>query len=162
MKKICGYVLFAIMLLALVANAALAQNGTIKGVVTDDQTGATLPGATVLVEKTAYGAATDMDGKYVIANLPPGSYSLLVRFIGYTPIRQLITIGAGEEQVVDFKLTASAVQVNPIVITAIGTAAEREKLAVTVSSVNDQELESAGAHDIDYRSCGKSPGRVYD
>ncbi|MFZ1979528.1 MAG: carboxypeptidase-like regulatory domain-containing protein, partial [Bacteroidota bacterium] len=70
MKKICGYVLFAVMLLAVVANAALAQNGTIKGVVTDDQTGATLPGATVLVEKTAYGAATDQDGKYIIANLP--------------------------------------------------------------------------------------------
>jgi TonB-linked SusC/RagA family outer membrane protein len=148
MKKICGYVLFAVMLLALVANAALAQNGTIKGVVTDDQTGATLPGATVLVEKTAYGAATDQDGKYVIANLSPGSYSLLVRFIGYTPVRQLITIGAGEEQVVDFKLTASAVQVNPIVVTAIGTEAEREKLAVSVSTVTDKELETTGAHDI--------------
>jgi TonB-linked SusC/RagA family outer membrane protein len=158
MKKICGYVLFAVMLLALVANAALAQNGTIKGVVTDDQTGATLPGATVLVEKTAYGAATDMDGKYVIANIPPGSYSLLVRFIGYTPVRQLITIGAGEEQAVDFKLTASSIQVNPVVVTAIGTQAERDQMGTSVSSVDAAELVTAGAHDIISDLEAKAPG----
>ncbi len=53
-----------------------AQTGTIRGQVTDAETGETLIGVTVVLEGTTTGAPTDLDGKYSIANIEPGTYSI--------------------------------------------------------------------------------------
>lgn len=60
-----------------------AQNGTITGVVTDATTQEAIIGANVIVQGTQVGAATDVDGKFSIANVKPGTYSLVVSFITY-------------------------------------------------------------------------------
>ena len=48
--------------------------GKIQGKVTDLQTGEALIGANVLVVGTSFGAATDVNGEFVINNLDPGVY----------------------------------------------------------------------------------------
>ncbi len=60
-----------------------AQTYSIKGKVSDSQTGEPLIGANVLIQFTNYGAATDLDGNYEINNLSPGNYKLQISFIGY-------------------------------------------------------------------------------
>jgi len=60
-----------------------AQNGSISGVVTDATTKETVIGANVVIEGTTVGAATDIDGKFTIANLKPGTYNLRVTFVTY-------------------------------------------------------------------------------
>ena len=69
-------------------NIASAQWGEIKGIVTDNDTKATIPGANVYVESKGMkiGAATDMDGKFTIKPLPAGIYNLYVSFTGYTTL----------------------------------------------------------------------------
>lgn len=57
--------------------------GKIAGVVTDAGTGEPLPGVNVFLDGTSMGAATDLDGYYVILNVPPGLYTLKVVNIGY-------------------------------------------------------------------------------
>ncbi|HBX45864.1 MAG TPA: hypothetical protein DEG28_08295, partial [Porphyromonadaceae bacterium] len=56
------------------SNAVLAQHGTIKGKITDAKTKEALIGASVLIEGTTNGAAADLDGGFVIANISPGNY----------------------------------------------------------------------------------------
>ena len=58
-------------------------SGQIRGVVKDSTTGDVLYGANVWLKGTSIGAATDMEGKYRIPNVPAGSYTLVVRYIGY-------------------------------------------------------------------------------
>jgi outer membrane receptor protein involved in Fe transport len=58
--------------------------GKIAGVVTDKSTGDPLPGVNVIVEGTTLGASTDIDGYYVILNVPPGFYNVKASYIGYT------------------------------------------------------------------------------
>ena len=57
--------------------------GKIAGVITDDQTGEPLGGVNVSIEDMPLGAATDLDGYFVILNVPPGNYTLNVNYVGY-------------------------------------------------------------------------------
>lgn len=57
--------------------------GKITGKVIDTQTGEELIGINVLVEGTTTGAATGVDGLYIINNIEPGVYSLIFSGVGY-------------------------------------------------------------------------------
>lgn len=57
--------------------------GKIAGKVTDTQTGEELIGINVLIEGTTTGAATGIDGTYIINNIEPGVYTLIFSGVGY-------------------------------------------------------------------------------
>ncbi|UCH09512.1 MAG: TonB-dependent receptor [Fidelibacterota bacterium] len=63
------------------------ETGKIAGKVTDEATGDPLTGANVLVEGTTFGAATNVDGRYVILGVPVGTFTVRCEFIGYRPVR---------------------------------------------------------------------------
>ena len=63
-----------------------ATTGKIAGRVLDANTGEGLPGANVIIEGTAMGAAADPEGNYFIINVPPGVYTLRAKMIGYKTI----------------------------------------------------------------------------
>ena len=63
-----------------------AQTGTIRGTITDAKTNEPLIGASVLIAGTTHGAAADLDGNYVIQNVPSGTYSLVVSYVAYESV----------------------------------------------------------------------------
>jgi outer membrane receptor protein involved in Fe transport len=63
-----------------------AQTGKITGIVTDQSTGAPLEGAQVFLTGTGYGALTSANGRYFILNVPPGTYQVSARRIGYSTV----------------------------------------------------------------------------
>ena len=75
---------FAILLLSV----PLFANGTLKGKVTDKSTNEALIGANVIVLNHSWGAATDIDGFYEIKNIPAGTYSIKVTYVGYAPFEK--------------------------------------------------------------------------
>jgi TonB-linked SusC/RagA family outer membrane protein len=158
MRKLCWYILASLILLVFVAAFAQAQTGTIKGTITDAQTGESLIGANVFLERTSYGAATDSKGVYEIQTVLAGQYTLVVSYIGYEQYRQSITVRANQTVTVDVKLKPTSVTLSPVVVTAIGTRVEREKLGVSVSSVAGSSLATVGAHDIITDIAAKAPG----
>jgi TonB-dependent receptor len=62
---------------------AAAQNGIVFGEIKDAETGEPLVGATVSVEGSTIGAATDIDGRYIIRSVPSGPQVMVFRYIGY-------------------------------------------------------------------------------
>jgi len=58
--------------------------GKITGRITDASTGEPLIGANIVVKNTYLGGATDLDGYYVILNVPPGEFTIEATYIGYT------------------------------------------------------------------------------
>jgi len=66
--------------------------GTIRGIVTDSRTGEPLTSASVVIEGTNVGAATDINGFYIIENVPPGNYIISAYFIVYGSRRDSISI----------------------------------------------------------------------
>ncbi|MBX2992453.1 MAG: TonB-dependent receptor [Bacteroidetes bacterium] len=93
--------------------------GKIAGEVKDSQTGETIIGASVVIQGTTLGAATNIEGYYVILNIPPGTYTLVASSVGYN--RKIVT---GVSVSVDltttqrFELVPEAVQAEEVVVTA--------------------------------------------
>ena len=75
----------------LAALSLSAQNGTLKGTVTDAITGETIPMANIVVKSdgvTIIGGASDFDGNFTIKPITPGTYTVEISFIGYATVRQ--------------------------------------------------------------------------
>ena len=91
--------------------------GKIAGKVTDQKTGEPLPFVNIILEETNFGAATDIDGNYVILNIPPGKYNLKAQYIGYQAVVvENISVSIDLTTTIDFKLTESAVELEEIVV----------------------------------------------
>ncbi|WP_420317604.1 TonB-dependent receptor [Ekhidna sp.] len=93
---------------------------TIKGQVTDEQSGAPVIGATVLILESdpPMGGITDAEGFFKIENVPIGRQSIGISYLGYEPITiPNVLVGAGKEVVVNGKLRESLEQLDEVVVT---------------------------------------------
>ncbi|GAB4287406.1 MAG: hypothetical protein Kow0098_03910 [Ignavibacteriaceae bacterium] len=91
--------------------------GKVAGKVTDKATGEPLPFVNVLIEGTNYGAATDLDGNYVILNVPPGRYSIKAQYIGYQPVIVTdVVVNIDLTTEVNFELSESAVELEAVIV----------------------------------------------
>ncbi|WP_054685942.1 beta-sandwich domain-containing protein [Rhodothermus marinus] len=136
----------------------LAQTGTIRGTVTDATTGDILPGAQIVLKELNTGAATDVDGKYTIPNVPPGTYTLEARFVGYRIVQVSVQVDPGEEVVQDFALEPTMLELEEVVVTGTGGLARRLEVGNTVEQVTAAELERVAIADFGDIIQGKAPG----
>ena len=81
-RLLAGLAVFV--LFAVAVPTAEAQTGKLTGVVTDAQSGVPLEGAQLILQGTGITALTGSNGRYFLVNVPPGTYTVLVRRIGYT------------------------------------------------------------------------------
>ena len=68
--------------------------GGISGKITDAGSGDFLPGANVVLDGTNYGASSDRFGEFTISNVPDGSYTLTVTYVGYADYSDSVTVGS--------------------------------------------------------------------
>ena len=97
-------VVLALLTAAPLAAQAPQKTGTIQGVVMD-YTGEMLPLASVKIEGTALGVATDLDGRYRIENVPVGAYTVTASFAGFDlGTRREVEVYRGAPHILDFEL----------------------------------------------------------
>jgi TonB family protein len=95
-----------------------ADYSKIYGTVMDAKTGEAIPGANIILEGTNQGAATDMNGNFVVSNVLPGDYALHCRVIGYRDERLRVSANGGQSTLVNFKLNQSFIQGETVTVTA--------------------------------------------
>ena len=69
-----------IQLLILLSSIIFSQNGIISGFISDSSSVEALIGANVIIQETGQGMATDINGYYIIQNINPGEYTLMVSY----------------------------------------------------------------------------------
>jgi len=94
---------------------AQAQNATVSGKVTDSGSGEGLIGATVIIEGSSTGGSTDVSGNYSFS-ANPGSYTLIVSYIGYESVSRSVTINAGSNNY-DFSMSEGGTALSEILVT---------------------------------------------
>src|SRR5437867_3218408 len=94
------------------------QTSAIAGQVTDSKTGQGVAGVDILLLGTKWRATTSVDGRYLLPDLSPGSYTLLARRIGYRSDSRAVTVTAGQDLTVDVVLQASVTTLQDVVVTA--------------------------------------------
>lgn len=135
MKKI-----FAVLLACL--SLAIGQNdGSIIGIVIDNETKSPSIGANVLIRGTFWGAATDENGEFNINHIPFGRYTITVTVIGYKPYEEILVLSAEKPTVrVSAKLEREVIQSSQIVVTASRSEQNIMDLPLSVSLVSPRKI----------------------
>ncbi len=153
-KHTKGIFKICMILLMIFGQFVFAQNrGSIKGFVYDKDTKEPLPGANVLIKGTSLGAACNLDGEYIIRNIPAGKHTITVSYIGYESQTLDVEILANRTLSQDFYLKLTTIQGQDIIITAqaqgqlaaINQQLTSDKIANVVSEARIQELPDFNA-----------------
>jgi len=127
---------FLVLLVVLMAQFTFAQERAVSGVVSDNA-GLPLPGVSVLVKGTKSGTQTDFDGKYSIK--ASSSQVLIFSYIGMST--QEIKASSST---INVKMVSSAVELEGVVVTALGIKREKKSLGYATQEIKAADL-TAGA-----------------
>ena len=131
MRKIVSVLFLALML----PFCALAQTKTVKGVVYEEETGQTLPGATISIEGSTRGVIADLDGAFEISGIKPTD-KLKVEFSGKEP--QIITVGDGTNFLIRMKDQAN--ELDEVTVVAFGKQ-KKESVIGSITTVDVSTLK---------------------
>jgi hypothetical protein len=139
MKKLLLFFLFTTIILSI---PVFSQTGKINGIVRDAQTGKPLIGANILIEGTTTGAATNIDGFYVITNVSPGTFSLRASMVGYTPqVIQDVRVNIDLTTEINILLTSETIGIDEVVVVA-QIPVVRQDVSSSVVNLNIKEIEN--------------------
>lgn len=128
----------------------MAQNGELRGTITDKKTGEPLFGATVFLIDTDFGAATNSDGQYVLSEIPANTYNIRVSFIGYqSQIIYNVVIRSEGNIDVDVQLEQAEFGLDEVVV-SVNPFTKLETTPLSIQNLNQQEIASypGGNNDI--------------
>lgn len=95
-----------------------AQNGSLTGVIIDENSKETIIGANVLLVGTDFGTSTDFDGFYAINNVPPGKYTVRISYIGYENMTiNEVEISGGEKAKLDVVMSTNSLVLAEVTVT---------------------------------------------
>ncbi len=120
--------LFGLMVILLTTSLFGQQYGQIVGKVVENGTDMELPGANILVEGTSLGAASGIQGKYVISRVPAGEQTVKVSYLGYETETVTVTVLAGQSIEQNFTLDQTSVAGEEVVVW--GTRAKGQAMAL--------------------------------
>ncbi len=109
---------------------AWAQAVYVQGIVSDQQQNP-LVGATVLVQETQTSTASDARGRFQVRLEKAGTYTLSVRYIGYQPYLQQLSLVAGETRFVRVELTQNEGKIQEITVRGKNPNDTRQEVSIT-------------------------------
>jgi outer membrane receptor protein involved in Fe transport len=129
--------------------------GVVTGIVVEAETGDPLPGANVTIEGTSRGTTTDLNGRYRLKELKPGTYDLIFSFVGFQrKTVQGVEVAAGETTTLDVSLWEETAQLDEVVVSAevarnseAGLLKDRQKAAAVSNAISAERISQSGAGD---------------
>ena len=148
-KLLAFFLLFALIFLIDGTYLAAQTTGKIKGRVIEQRSGEPLIGASVVVEGTNRGAATDANGEYVILNMYPGKYNLVFRMMGYSTRKVAdVAISVNRTVTVDAQLQDEVLAGEEIVVTASAIGIKKDQTS-SLRNVSAESCETLPIPDVD-------------
>jgi len=165
MKKILltRTLLFISIFSLILTTPIVSQNCKISGIVIDTKTSSPLPGANALLLGTSLGAAANLDGKFLITSIPPGEYTLRIRYIGYSSKDIKIRLKSNQKLQIQVQLDYQTINLGEDVVVsaqrqgqvaAINQQLTSSSIVNVVSADKIKELPDANAAE----AIGRLPG----
>ena len=111
--------------------SSFSQTGTIRGFVSDKNTGESIIFCNVTIDGTSHGSQTDLNGMYTLSKIPAGEHKIAVTFIGYKKLTQDISLNKGQILTLKFELESSTVNIGEVEISA-----ERQEMKTDVKAAS--------------------------
>ena len=138
-----------LLVLGIPALTMAGTTGKVAGVVKDGKTGEAIVGASILLQGTSMGAATNLDGYYVILNVPPGSYNLVASGVGYTKkVVSGIHVSIDLTTTIDFNLESEVIQTGEEVVVTAERPLIRKDLTSSQARVDASQIEQLAVHEV--------------
>ncbi len=140
--RLSSYVLLCL-LLAFAVPALYAQSaGKITGRVIDAANGETLPGVSVyLAENPSIGTVTNLEGRYFLLSVPPGTYTVVMSYVGFTTVQtEGVEVFSGRTTEVDAELREAIIEGEEIIVMAERPIVVRDR-TTTVSFVSQEAID---------------------
>lgn len=127
----------SVVLLALTVVPGSGQaNGRLVGSVTDGESGEGLPGVNLMLEDTGWGTSTDLEGRFDLQSIAPGTYVVRASIIGYEAYQGKVKIRAERETRLDLHLHPSPIHLGEVLVQS-----ERAYSAASSRSVRAFDLK---------------------
>jgi len=133
-------------------NAAIAQQ-KITGTVTSADDGQAIPGVQVVVKGTTIGTTTDLDGNYDLT-VNEQAETLVFKFVGMATKE----VEIGDRNVINVTLEPDVMDIEGVVVTALGITREQKKLGYSVSTVDEDEIKRSSSTNVLNSLNGKVAG----
>ncbi|WP_066222142.1 TonB-dependent receptor [Formosa haliotis] len=130
-----------IMVLFVTTFSSLAQTGQVQGTITD-QNAITVPGASVLLEEINKGAVSDFNGKFTLVNIAPGTYTLVIKYLGYADYSQQITVNPTVTTNLSISLTEQNTELDEVQIVGLGFGSQARALNTQKNKQNITNIVS--------------------
>lgn len=142
-----------LMTIIAVAIGASAQGHNVSGIVVSSDDNEPIVGATVMVTGTTLGTTTDIDGRFLLTNVPTSAKTLKVSYVGMTS--QEVPIVKGEIKIV---LGLNTELLDEVVVTALGISRSEKSLGYAATQVDAGEIERARTNNVMEALQGKVAG----
>ncbi|GJQ20449.1 MAG: TonB-dependent receptor [Bacteroidia bacterium] len=147
--------------LLLVPGLAFSQGVDIRGIITDSTTAEKLPFANVVLAGTNKGAASNINGFYLIPNVPPGEYTISASSVGYERKQQRVFVGLTGPVIVNLSLVPTTVEMAEVVVTESGKRELKEiNTSVHILDQKDIKIVPVTVQEDVFRSITILPGIV--
>ena len=128
-----------------------AQVSKVTGVVTSEEDGLPIVGASVLVKGTTVGTVTDLDGNFTLTNVPSSAKTLVVSFIG------LQTQELEIKPIMKVVLRSDSEMLDEVMVVAYGTA-KKSSFTGSASTIKAEQITSGSKESLDKAFSGKMAG----
>jgi Outer membrane receptor proteins, mostly Fe transport len=138
-------ILLTILSLFLFIGLAKAQNGVLKGKITDKLSQEALIGASVVLEGTTNGTISDIDGNYELKGIDEGVHTVVISFIGYSVIKSEVTITEAQVSIQNYELSADLIGLDQVTVTGVVNQKSNIESSVALTTLKPKFVEVFGA-----------------
>ena len=132
----------------------LAPTKVVTGIVTDQETGEPMPGVNVIVNGTATGTVTDVNGKFSI-EVDNDESILIFSFIGY----ERLEIKVDGRSQIDVALKADIISLSEVLVVGYGTTTKEKNLA-SITTADPRQIKNLGVVNMADGLAGRVPGLI--
>src|SRR5438045_1156064 len=137
----------ALCVLGAAAGSAQTALGSLRGSVLDQQ-GGTLPGVAVtarhVATNTVQTTVTAAEGRYLLANLPPGAYEVTTELSGFRPLKEQLELRVGQDLTVNFTMKLADIAETVVVVGSSVTVQTQSTLSTVITNKQIDELPTVG------------------
>ncbi|HAR38247.1 MAG: SusC/RagA family TonB-linked outer membrane protein [Bacteroidetes bacterium GWD2_45_23] len=128
------------LLLSVLTLSVSAQNITVRGTVTDNRNEPVIGATIIMVNDASRGTVTDIDGNYVLSNVP-GNGTLEFRYVGMTTQKVLVN----GRTTINVVLSEDSEMLSEVVVTALGITKQARSVGYATTNVSTTEIERINA-----------------
>jgi len=147
-KHVTPLFLFILFIMLVVQNLMAQTTGKIIGHIKDKATKEPLPGANVILVGTQRGAASDVDGDFIILNVPPGIYTIEIQMIGYKTVKlEGIQVSVNRTTYIDAEMEETVLEGEVVVVTANPISIKKDQTS-SIRNIGEKDIQNLPVDNI--------------